>query len=146
MDPGFRPVPEQQYRLLYGDQGLLEPITAAEAVRIAAEFRKRYPSGLPSLAMYTAVPNAAGQWIGWVTSNMVTPAQIPERITLRLHQGEDLFILRMYCSTTSGSFLDVIKGQDDWWWALYTGNTTRRSFRCDQLTGLAALIRHIPDH
>jgi len=144
---GFKQVDDTEFYALYHDfrlvESITESITAAEAVRIAAEMRAKYPPGLSSVFIHTFAPGSATgrSWSNVLTTITVTPDQMPERIARCHDQGEHVMALMMHSS--GYTCLKVLKGQDDWWWALYAGKTTRRCFRCDQLYGLLALINHL---
>ena len=165
LNPGFRGVPENEWYDIYRDIRLLDPITAAEAVRITAEFRKLWPHAPKRMKMQTVRPEELyaldshfmeePELLGeLLITNTVTTDQIPERITRCHNQGEQVMVLMM--PLTKCSLIDVTKGQDDWWWVMSVeglglfgevcrpaGNRSSYYYKCDQLPGLLALISRI---
>jgi hypothetical protein len=146
LNPGFEEVPQAEHNAIYRDLGLVEPITAGEAVRISSFMRAKFPSAPSHVGLYTLAPALSPRglttqrWLGLLTEVTVAPDQMPEKISRCQVKGEDVMAMVMYCSRFS--YLEVLKGQDDWWWAMFNKGT-RYYYKCDQLPGLLALISRI---
>ena len=136
LNPGFEEVDGTDYLAIYSDDRMLDYMTEAEVVRIAAEFRNLWPSAPRHMNMLTA----SGTPHRHQTMHRTTPEGIPSMIASCLKHGEEPVLLRF--DVTYLCYLEIIKGQDDWWWVMASTDAWGH-YKCDQLPGLLALISHI---
>ncbi len=77
------------------------------------------------------------------TMHRTTPEGVPSMIASCLKHGEEPVLLRF--DVTYLCYLEIIKGQDDWWWVMASTDASG-FYKCDQLPGLLSLMRQLPDH
>ncbi len=154
-ESGYEPASRAHFDAIDADQSLADPMSGAEVDRIAAEFRAANP-GAPQrcLTVCTARPGIPGPlWVRSCTGYTVTPDQLPDRLARCRRDGEEPYILTMLFSHRgAGTFIQVVKDVDDYFWAWFSADRRgadqgegglEEHYRCDQLSGLLSLIRHV---